>query len=297
MAEEELFEGLLATLTTEQGKKDLVSEEIERREGVRVNSVEGTSTGYLVIGEPAPGGGGGTSASGGEWWVVEVDEEFLERIKGPIRNLATNKSGVFSDIIANRGLAPGLAAADGLVHAKGELLNDISCGEPAPELTKYEIRLGGMKASSLFVARLSALCGAAGGTGIPVISGFRPLGMDVTTGMKDPDGIFDSRDDYGHWSGDAADLKTRYWRLALGHSNLNDKGQKVADDKYTSFNELDYLADEQGLYRPFKHPDFDPTHWTIVEQTKWYRKPDPSKKYTAGWSNSTWDRRCPKKKR
>jgi hypothetical protein len=73
MAEEELFEGLLATLTTERGKEDLVREEIERREGASVNSVKGTSMGYLVLAEPKPGGGSG--AGGSSDYVATHDEQ------------------------------------------------------------------------------------------------------------------------------------------------------------------------------------------------------------------------------
>lgn len=58
MVGEDPFEGLLATLTTERGKEDLVREEIERQEGVRIISMERTSTGWRVIAVPKPGGGG-----------------------------------------------------------------------------------------------------------------------------------------------------------------------------------------------------------------------------------------------
>jgi hypothetical protein len=293
MASEDPFEGILAKLTTEEGKEEFIRDELERRERVEVISVERTSTGWRVVTKRFPGRRNESIAREKLIADTEVDDEFLDRIKQPIRNLAMNKPGVFAQILRYRKL-PNLAAAESLVEQKGELLTAIRCGSAEPDVRKFDILMGGMMASYILVDRLSDLCAHIGGAGIPVISGFRTLGLDVKEGLGDPDGIYDASDDYGHWSGNAVDLRTRDWRLALGYRNLDDNGNIVADSKYTSFNELDYIADEFGLFRPFKHPDSDAPHWTIVEQTKWYITPDHSKRYTRGWANSKWDRKCPR---
>jgi hypothetical protein len=81
MADDDPFEGLLGKLTTEEGKKDLVGEEIERDEGTRVNSVERTSTGYLVLAEPGPEGGSGSGGGGSSDYVATHQEEIYWRDK------------------------------------------------------------------------------------------------------------------------------------------------------------------------------------------------------------------------
>ncbi len=293
MKTDDPFEGILAKLTTERGKEELVRDELVRREGVEVVSVERMSTGWRVVTKPIPGSRYENVAREKLIAGIEVDDEFLDRIKQPIRNLAMNKPGVFARILGYRKI-PSLAGAEGLIEEKADLLTGIRCGSAEPDVTNYDILMGGMMASYIFVDRLSDLCAYIGGAGIPVISGFRTLGLDVKEGLGDPDGIYDASDDYGHWSGNAVDLRTRDWRLALGYRNIDDNGNIVADYEYTSFNELDYIADEYGLFRPFKHPDSDPAHWTIAEQTRWYITPDHSKRYTRGWANSKWDRKCPR---
>ncbi|NIT36986.1 MAG: hypothetical protein GTN49_10900, partial [candidate division Zixibacteria bacterium] len=55
MKTDDPFEGILAKLTTERGKEELVRDELVRREGVEVVSVERMSTGWRVVTKPIPG--------------------------------------------------------------------------------------------------------------------------------------------------------------------------------------------------------------------------------------------------
>ena len=57
MARDDPFEGILAKLTTEEGKEVLIRDELERREGVEVVRMERTSTGWRVVAERKRGAG------------------------------------------------------------------------------------------------------------------------------------------------------------------------------------------------------------------------------------------------
>lgn len=217
MADEDPFEGLLGTLTTERGKEDLVREAIERDEGVKISRVERTSTGYLVIAEPKPGtgsGGGGSSVyvptqeeqiywldSRYYWYMpLTVLGEIPERREGGINVI----KGAFAKYGVDQGTIGGWEK--GFV----DLLEFDTVFERGQSAASYEwvtfcdpdlrecLR-------QLHLILLSKFPGRYKGK-IPIVSAYRRLGTDVPE--KDAYGKTDAFDGTKatHWRGLAVDV-------------------------------------------------------------------------------------------
>jgi D-alanyl-D-alanine dipeptidase len=114
------------------------------------------------------------------------------------------------------------AGTGAIMMAQGELVDALRAWrDEAARLCMEKVTRG--------VARAGSIC---------VNSCYRPLGTTAGAGKyEDPCGCVDSTDDYGHWSGFAVDVPTKFFRLSCVPA--------------LTVEEINLAAARAGLERPF----------------------------------------------
>ncbi|HUV86112.1 MAG TPA: hypothetical protein VMX79_03280 [bacterium] len=261
MAEEDPFEGLLATLTTEQGKEDLIREEIERQEGVEVVRVERTSTGWRVIAVPKPGGGGWDPFKSGAGNAPPEEGAGDSRVRGPGEIVWVSPPGLPFQTTPTPG-------CEGSAHVveKAALVPDIErelgelgegydfVGNPN---SPWEAWIHPDIRAVLDKFRDKIKIERKYGDNIEVTSCYRPLGTHVPKipGAQEGDfcGKTDATDGKGHWKGKSVDLRTLPIRGFFG----------IPEHLAGVRNFLDEIGEMVGLYRPYLNKG-DAVHWTYL---------------------------------
>lgn len=265
--------------------RDQLQAYFERRYGAAITRVEETGTGWRFIGQRRNGQGEGEAEGAtvvaipqGVYKYIAVaagSAEHFERIKTYRAVTAKDRKQAIDDLKA-------------IIAREYARLTAISCGVATGDNPNPEE--GGAMAHPELATKLGELFEFASGIQpMEVISGFRPLGMTAgDMGYTDSYGANDASDDFGHWCGKAADLRTKDWRREGCENrvwNIDDKGFRTYDEK-TKINELDYFGDLIGVFRPWKIGD--PTHWSLTEGHPYYKAPEVEW-YDPGWNNSTTD--------
>jgi len=263
MAGEDPFEGLLAKLTTEEGKEELIRDELERREGVEVVSMERTSTGWRVIAERKPGAGGdeGRTPSGSVsiyvptfdeqhyWYDINGMSKFFIPIsalgKTPERRLTgigvIKETGVSREEIRDIEMR--------LVEINSSQV--LNYNDPHVSWEGYcsEKLFGRLED---FWKRFQGCYGVI--NMLLIISGYRRLGTHVPGG--DDSGAADATDKKrGHWRGDSVDLP---------RSGTYDFVQ-ILLDRYFGGRDRPFEAflHESKLCRPYRRLEREKNHVTL----------------------------------
>lgn len=218
MAGKDPFEGLLAKLTTEEGKEELIRDELERREGVEVVSMERTSTGWRVVAERKPGAGGdeGRRPSGSvSIYVPTFDEQHywydingMSKLNIPLSALGTKPERRLGGIRVIKKVIEETGVSREEIRDIEMRLVEINSSQVL-NYTDPEVSWEGYCSKTLFDrlehfwGRFQACYGII--NMLPIISGYRRLGTDVP-----------GADDYGeadagvkirgHWRGNSVDL-------------------------------------------------------------------------------------------
>ena len=187
-----------------------------------------------------------------------VPDVVLEPIRELARSRIGDDIGAFTSISDSRCPGGTLEDLEEILSGVWARLEDIPHATREADITDRDYEMGAMKVSVELASKIGALWNEVcvhsfiDPPPIPVMSGFRPFGVTAGSGgLRDEHGTLDATDTYGHWKGEAVDLRTKDWR-----SQCNPP---------ISLPRLDELAANVGLERPWprrKGKRSDPQHWS-----------------------------------
>ena len=187
-----------------------------------------------------------------------VPDAVLEPIRELGRSRVGDDIGAFTSILDSRCPGGTLEDIEEILAGIWARLVDIPHATREPDVTDSDYEMGAMKVSVELATKIGALWNEVRAHSyidpppIPVMSGFRPFGVTAGKGhLRDVHGTLDATDLYGHWSGNAVDLRTKSWRAKCYPP--------------ITLEQLDEFAANVGLERPWpggKGKRNDPQHWS-----------------------------------